>query len=638
MRERRKYDHVFVLCTEGCDSLIFSKACAHFTNYTSGHETRCAELGAQRLAYPIGHIEADNRLAWFLGRLDNAFGDRAFFVHLVRDKQRVAETYDGCWDHRYSLMSAFNFNILMRREADSAAVLDMVETISANIENFLASKSNKIQIDIDRATDNFMDFATAIDADGDLNAALAEFELPHNAIETRSEKFSTGHEAFALDDGSRSIKSNIARTNQMLKRENHQLQLKIGRLDRRLFWLAVPYAAATFPISLPLWAYRKHKGNRKKRIRRASHLVSEAFTAFYVSGPDSAMDRLTEEPRLCPPGIVDLFEAKQATTDDDWLRAMNSWGRVHGLPEFSLHEADAPRFLRLSMSAEEAIHSPDKVSIIMPAYNAEALVEQAVRSLLHQSWSNIELIVVNDHSTDETGAILDRIAATDLRMKVVHNPVNVGPYVSKNIGVRLATGKYVTGHDADDIATPSRIADQMAPLIADSGIRATIAYMLRVDKHGNFSFPTIIGDNSIDGAARTAYISLLIERDVLINSIGYWDSVRLSADSEMLARAEAYLGSGLKRLEKIVMLCLDSENSLTNHPAHGLKHVEGVSPIRAQYSDSWGSWHSRTTPMSRFIDFPQRERNFAAPAEMVVSIEAQEDVLKVHKDRTSIVH
>ena len=79
------YMNVFVLCTGRCGSTTFTRACEHINNYTSSHESRTQFLGAERFNYPTNHIEVDNRLSWLLGRLDNIYGNDAFYVHLTRD-------------------------------------------------------------------------------------------------------------------------------------------------------------------------------------------------------------------------------------------------------------------------------------------------------------------------------------------------------------------------------------------------------------------------------------------------------------------------------------------------------------------------------------------------------------------------
>jgi hypothetical protein len=86
--------NVFILNTGRCGSTTFVKACEHITNFTTAHESRMHLIGNQRLAYPDNHIEADNRLAWFLGRLEAAYGDRAIYVHLRRDPLKTARSFE----------------------------------------------------------------------------------------------------------------------------------------------------------------------------------------------------------------------------------------------------------------------------------------------------------------------------------------------------------------------------------------------------------------------------------------------------------------------------------------------------------------------------------------------------------------
>ena len=85
--------NVFVLCTGRCGSTTFIESCRHIRNFSCAHESRTRLLGNERLAYPPNHIEADNRLSWFLGRLDREYGDDAFYVHLVRNTKDVARSY-----------------------------------------------------------------------------------------------------------------------------------------------------------------------------------------------------------------------------------------------------------------------------------------------------------------------------------------------------------------------------------------------------------------------------------------------------------------------------------------------------------------------------------------------------------------
>lgn len=89
------------------------------------------------------------------------------------------------------------------------------------------------------------------------------------------------------------------------------------------------------------------------------------------------------------------------------------------------------------------------VSIIVPAYNAECYLEECLDSLLKQTLKEIEIIVIDDGSTDKTGRIAEDYAGRDKRVRVVHQ-VNQGLSAARNRGIELAQGKYVTFVDSDD--------------------------------------------------------------------------------------------------------------------------------------------------------------------------------------------
>lgn len=91
----------------------------------------------------------------------------------------------------------------------------------------------------------------------------------------------------------------------------------------------------------------------------------------------------------------------------------------------------------------------NKVSIIMPIYNVAAQLERAIQSALNQTYPNIEIILVNDGSTDESGSICDAYQQQDKRIKVIHQP-NAGSGYARNAGMDAATGEYIYFADPDD--------------------------------------------------------------------------------------------------------------------------------------------------------------------------------------------
>lgn len=89
------------------------------------------------------------------------------------------------------------------------------------------------------------------------------------------------------------------------------------------------------------------------------------------------------------------------------------------------------------------------ISVIVPVFNTEKYLDQCIQSILSQTYSNIELLLVDDGSTDSSGAICDRYAEQDSRVRVFHKP-NGGVSSARNKGLEVAKGEYVIYCDADD--------------------------------------------------------------------------------------------------------------------------------------------------------------------------------------------
>ncbi|HYP52343.1 MAG TPA: hypothetical protein VEQ42_02320 [Pyrinomonadaceae bacterium] len=174
--------NVFILCTGRCGSTTFFEACRHATNYTAAHESRSGLVGASRLSYPPNHIEVDNRLSWFLGRLEKAYGDEAFYVHLRRDDLATARSFVRRYDR--GIIKAYREGILLGIPEDAEPLgvcLDYCETVNANVELFLKDKTKKARVSLENAKEDFKNFWGLIGAEGDLRAALSEWDVAHNA-------------------------------------------------------------------------------------------------------------------------------------------------------------------------------------------------------------------------------------------------------------------------------------------------------------------------------------------------------------------------------------------------------------------------------------------------------------------------
>ena len=94
-----------------------------------------------------------------------------------------------------------------------------------------------------------------------------------------------------------------------------------------------------------------------------------------------------------------------------------------------------------------------KISIVVPVYNSEEKIIRCIESVLKQSYTNIELILVNDGSKDLSGEICERYAKLDNRIKVIHKD-NGGVSSARNLGIKISTGEYIQFIDSDDYIDP----------------------------------------------------------------------------------------------------------------------------------------------------------------------------------------
>lgn len=181
---------IFILCTGRSGSSSIIKACEHITNYTASHESLSKEFGNNRFNYPDNHIEADNRLSWNLGHLNKHYGDDSFYVHLKRDRKKTAQSFMKRF-YTGSIIDAFCSGIRMvpseklSEEERLKACYDYVDTVTINIEHFLSDKSNVMTIHLESIEEDFKEFWSQINAEGEIENALNEFKTNHNSTEKR---------------------------------------------------------------------------------------------------------------------------------------------------------------------------------------------------------------------------------------------------------------------------------------------------------------------------------------------------------------------------------------------------------------------------------------------------------------------
>jgi glycosyltransferase involved in cell wall biosynthesis len=213
------------------------------------------------------------------------------------------------------------------------------------------------------------------------------------------------------------------------------------------------------------------------------------------------------------------------------------------------------------------------VSVIMPVYNGERYIHQAVASILAQDLIDFELIIINDGSTDNTRAILGKY--TDKRIILV-DQTRKGLIGSLNLGLTLARGQYVARMDSDDVALPGRIRKQLAFLHRhrEIGILGAACWLVDAQgrKIGRKHWPT--NDLLIRWRCLLecpfAHPTVIIRKDVLVgNDLYYDETFEAVEDYELWTRVLKYTcGKNLQTPLLFYRLHQDSQSS--RH--YGLQH------------------------------------------------------------------
>lgn len=242
------------------------------------------------------------------------------------------------------------------------------------------------------------------------------------------------------------------------------------------------------------------------------------------------------------------------------------------------------------------------VSVVMPAYNDAPYVAQAIDSVLAQTWSHIELIVVDDGSTDGTR---DVVRSYGGRLCLVEQ-TNAGSAVARNRGIELAQGRYVAFLDADDWWHPEKLASQMQALqrqVEQGGPEARMVYTRferwNLDEKGCYAPPaSLLPDclsNAPPPAQQLAWIypelledcivwtsTVMVERQLLLDEGGFDPARRKGQDYDLWLRLS----------QRAPWLLLDVPSALYRIRAGSITHVP--KPVNDEYeilrraTERWG--------------------------------------------------
>lgn len=296
-----------------------------------------------------------------------------------------------------------------------------------------------------------------------------------------------------------------------------------------------------------------------------------------------------------------------------WLTGFNRQFVHNRLLPVSLREGSEKPFNRL---ITPRVHGPQragpKVTVILTAYKpVRDDILQSARSILAQTWENLELLIVDDASPESYRRVLDELQALDGRVQVIRLRTNGGTYQARNAGIAQSSGEFITGQDADDWSHPQRLETQVNHLLRHPGCP------------GNQVNTVNMGEDLV--RIRRGYMPFipsaptLMVRAPLMRELGGYLPIRKAADNEMRGRVSAYAGEkvALIREPLIFMRILPDSLSRADFRA-GWQH-----PARRAFWSAYKTWHSaappeklRLGPEQRFpIDVPPRFT--AAPREQI---------------------
>jgi glycosyltransferase involved in cell wall biosynthesis len=182
-----------------------------------------------------------------------------------------------------------------------------------------------------------------------------------------------------------------------------------------------------------------------------------------------------------------------------------------------------------------------RVTVLMPVYNGERYLKEAVKSILAQSYTDFELLIINDGSTDRSAEIIKSFS--DKRIQLIINERNIGQAETYNKGIKIANGNYIALMHADDISLPDRLQKQVAFMDANPelGISGTWVKLLTNNKKNRYWQLPIDPDMAMCPLlfhVSMVHPTIIMRRNLIIsNNLYYNPSCETAEDYDLFLRA-----------------------------------------------------------------------------------------------------
>lgn len=210
------------------------------------------------------------------------------------------------------------------------------------------------------------------------------------------------------------------------------------------------------------------------------------------------------------------------------------------------------------------------VSIVMPVHNAERYLEEAIRSVMTQTYPHWELLVIDDASTDRSMDIALALAAEDARIKVHKNPTPTGyPATPRNMAVELAKGRYIAFLDSDDVWLPGKLEHQLPFFSESEKIGVVFSNYEKIDEESE-------RDNRVIKARKITDYNKLLLGNVIGNVTAVYDTSRVGKAYFNKVRHEDYAmwlsilkrGFVARNTGAVMALYRVTGNSVSSHKLH----------------------------------------------------------------------
>ena len=284
-----------------------------------------------------------------------------------------------------------------------------------------------------------------------------------------------------------------------------------------------------------------------------------------------------------------LYETHGSNADEERLSLLNTVYRNNLIQKVVFRNSENG-FVFGNIDCKPKVSKSEDllVSVLVPAYNSEKYIDIMLGSLQRQTWENLEIIIVDDASEDNTWGIIEKNLSQDDRIRAVRNESNMGAYATRNRALKMAKGDYVTVHDSDDWSHPQMV-ETLASTISNSPVcRGVFGTAVRVNEAMQYK---IRPQRPNLERIHRSYPSFMARRCDFVE-MGGWDEVNANADDEMVKRFEAKFGK-----ESVVDKVVQAPLTFQLHHEASLTQAEATTigslsyGMRRSYSIQAEHWH-----------------------------------------------